>query len=203
MKGNILSDSPTSRNVAALLLAAGLSKRARPHNKLLEPAPGDPAARMIVRASAETLLASQAHPIIVVTGHQSKEIGDALANLDTTFVHNPNFSSGMAGSLAVGIKAVPETAAGAIVALGDMPNLSPNTLDALITAFAETNGHSICIPNQDGRRGNPVLFGRKYFGKLTDLSGDHGGKVIVEANSDAVLEVVVSDPGIHVDFDTL
>ena len=203
MKGKILSALPKSHNVAALLMAAGLSKRARPHNKLLAPAPDDPAARLMVRASAETLLASRAHPIIVVTGYQSKEIEDALVNLKITFAHNPDFSSGMGRSIAAGINAIPNSVIGAIVALGDMPSLSPNTLDAMITAFGKSTAHSICIPNQDGRRGNPVLFGRKHFAELTELSGDQGGKAIVEANSNAVIEEIVSDPGVHKDFDTV
>ena len=203
MKGKILPRSSKSDNVAGLLLAAGLSKRARPQNKHLAATPGDPAARPMVRASAEILLASEAHPIIIVTGHQSKEIENALTNLDLTFVHNPHFSSGMARSLAIGINAIPETARGAIVALGDMPNLSTSTLDALITAFVKSDEHRICIPNQDGRRGNPVLFGRKHFAELTEISGDQGGKAIVEANSKAVREVIVRDPGVHKDFDTV
>ena len=109
----------------------------------------------------------------------------------------------MARSIAAGINAIPKSVTGAIVALGDMPSLSPNTLDAMITAFGRSATHSIYIPNKDGRRGNPVLFDRKHFAELSELSGDQGGKAIVEANSNAVREVIVSDPGVHKDFDTV
>ncbi len=194
---------PPPINVVALLLAAGLSIRARPYNKLAATMPGDPEARPIVRASAEALLASYANQVIVVTGHQSKKIEYALADLDVIFVHNPDFSSGMSGSLATGVNALPETASAAVVALGDMPSLSSETVNALITAFSPSAGQTICIPIYDERRGNPILFGKRHFAELANLTGDRGGKPVVERNPNAIAEVNVSDPGVHVDFDTL
>lgn len=194
---------PNPHNVVALLLAAGLSKRAGPKNKLTAPIPKNKSACPIVRASAKMLLLSSARQIIVVTGYQSKKIQTVLSGLNLTFVHNPNFGSGMARSLATGIGAVPENAAGVIVALGDMPCLSPKTLDALITAFVPTSGKTICVPVQAGKQGNPVLFGRRHFIELTSLNGDRGGKTVVKKTPGAVKEVMVNDPGIHVDFDVV
>lgn len=194
-----MSDLPPP--VAAVLLAAGLSSRAGPRNKLLVPAPGDPASRPMIQVSAETLLLSRARPVIVVTGHEVPLIAAALEGYDVAFAHNPDFQRGMAGSLAAGIAAVPDAAQAAIVALGDMPNLEPATLDALISAFDPTAGRSICIPVQAGRRGNPVLFGREHFAELRQLNGDRGGKAVVQSNPAAVVNVPVDDPGIHLDFD--
>lgn len=192
-------DTPPA--IAAVLLAAGLSTRAGPRNKLLVPAPGDPAGRPMVRACAEALLSGSARPVVVVTGHQAAEIGQALEGLDVGVTRNADFADGVAGSLAAGIAAVPDAAAGAVVALGDMPNLDPATIGALIAAFDPGAGRTICVPVRAGRRGNPVLFGRTHFADLGALAGDRGGKAVVRANSSAVIEVPVDDGGIHQDFD--
>lgn len=198
-----LAVPPNSHHIVALLLAAGLSTRARPRNKLLAPVPNGAKACPIVRASAEALIASYAEPVIVVTGFQSSAIKHALADVDVTFTYNHDFKAGMAGSLATGINAIPPAAEAAIVALGDMPNLLPETVNSLIAAFAPSIGRTICIPVQENRRGNPILFGRDHFAELSDLSGDRGGKAVVEKNSASIAEVFVDDPGIHLDFDTV
>ena len=56
---------------------------------------------------------------------------------------------------------------------------------------------------QAGKQGNPVLFGRRHFIKLTSLNGDRGGRTVVKKTPGAVKEVMVNDPGVHVDFDVV
>ena len=187
--------------IAAVLLTAGLSTRASPRNKLLVAIPGDDPARPMVRRSAEILLNSRARSVTVVTGHEADNVKAALDGLDVTFIHNPDYAVGMASSLAVGIKALPDSVSGALIALGDMPKVETATVDTLINAFDDNIGGSICLPVQDGRRGNPVLFSRVHFPALSVLTGDRGGKALIQANPDAVNEVAVADPGIHLDFD--
>ncbi len=187
--------------IAALLLTAGLSSRAGPRNKLLVDIPGQKPRVPIVRSSAENLFASQTHPVIVVTGHERKDVETALAGLDLKFVYNPDFATGVSSSLVTGINAIPDVARGVIVALGDMPMVSTATINLLIATFLGSDDKTICVPVHDGRRGNPVLFSRAHFAKLTELSGDTGGKTILEANPNALAEVIANDPGIHIDFD--
>ena len=107
----------TSRNVAAIILAAGRSTRMGGPNKLLAELGGKP----LVRIVAEQALASKAQGVIVVTGHQADEVRKALRGLKVTFVHNPEFAEGLASSVKAGIAAVPENADGAVICLGDMP----------------------------------------------------------------------------------
>ena len=196
-----MSEAYGASKIAALLLTAGLSSRAGPRNKLLVNIPGQATDYPIVRSSAENLLASQAHPVIVVTGHERKEVESALAGLDLKFVYNPDFATGMSSSLVRGLHAIPDVARGVIVALGDMPMVSTATINILIAKFLGSDDKTICVPVHDGRRGNPVLFSRVHFAKLTELAGDAGGKTILEANPNALAEVIVNDPGIHLDFD--
>ncbi|MGB3448336.1 MAG: molybdopterin-binding/glycosyltransferase family 2 protein [Xanthobacteraceae bacterium] len=184
--------------VAAVVLAAGRSTRMGGPNKMLAELGGKPLVRMV----AEQALASKASPVIVVTGHQADEVEKALKGLNVTFVRNPDFASGLASSVKTGIGAVPTDAAGAMVCLGDMPLIDARLIDKLIGAFSPERGSLIVVPTCDGRRGNPVLWSRRFFGELMGLSGDIGGRHLVDHHSEAVVEVPVDGDGAFLDIDT-
>jgi len=190
---------PNSKAIAGIVLAAGQSSRARPKNKLLHTVGGKP----MVRCVSETALAAGLDPVVVVTGFGAEKIRAALAGLDVAFVHNDDFARGMGGSIGRGVAALPPDAAAAVILLGDMPEIAPATIKALIGAFDAAAGKDICVPVAEGRRGNPVLFGRAHFGALGAIHGDRGGKGIVAANPSRVVEVAVADPGVLADYDTL
>ena len=61
---------------------------------------------------------------------------------------------------------------------------------------------AICIPVFEGNPGNPVAFGRSFFSSLEKLDGDVGAKNIVQANTQSVIEISVSDKGILIDIDS-
>jgi len=184
--------------VAAVVLAAGRSTRMGGPNKMLAQLGGKPLVRMV----AEQALASKASPVIVVTGHQADEVEKALAGLNVTFVRNADFASGLASSVKTGVGAVPTDAAGAMVCLGDMPLIEAKLIDKLIGAFSPERGSLIVVPTCDGRRGNPVLWSRRFFGELMGLSGDIGGRHLVDHHSEAVVEVPVDGDGAFLDIDT-
>lgn len=184
--------------VAAVVLAAGRSTRMGGPNKMLAELGGKPLVRMV----AEQALASKASPVIVVTGHQADEVEKAFKGLNVTFVRNPDFASGLASSVKTGIGAVPTDAAGAMVCLGDMPLIDARLIDKLIGAFSPERGSLIVVPTCDGRRGNPVLWSRRFFGELMGLSGDIGGRHLVDHHSEAVVEVPVDGDGAFLDIDT-
>ena len=137
--------------IAGLVLAAGRSTRMGGPNKLLEEING----KALVRIATEHVLASRARPVIVVTGHQKERVERALAGLPVTFVHNPDFAAGLSTSLKAGIAAVPAEADGAVVCLGDMPQVSAALIDRLIAAFDPGRGALVAIPTIEGKRGNP------------------------------------------------
>src|SRR5580693_10715771 len=112
----------------------------------------------MVRIVTEHALASKAQGVIVVTGHQAEQVEKALKCLKVKFVRNPDFAQGLASSVKAGVAAVPETADGAVICLGDMPLISARLIDRLIEAFAPDRGHLIAVPVSDNRRGNPVLW---------------------------------------------
>ena len=191
------AEPEAGRNVAGLVLAAGRSTRMGGPNKLLEEINGRP----LVRHVAEHVLASRAKPVIVVTGHQKERVERALAGLPVTFVHNPDFAEGLSTSLKTGIAAVPPAADGAIVCLGDMPQVSAALIDSLIAAFDPERGALVVIPTIEGKRGNPVLWSRRFFPDLAAVEGDVGARHLIGGYAEAVAEVPV-DAAALTDVDT-
>jgi molybdenum cofactor cytidylyltransferase len=188
----------TNSNIAAVVLAAGRSTRMGGPNKLLAELNGKP----LVRIVTEQVLASKASSVTVVTGHEAREVERALRGLNVTFVYNPDFSTGLAGSVRTGISTVPREAGGALICLGDMPLVDAQLLDRLIAAFAPDRGMLIAVPVSDGRRGNPVLWSRRFFGELMSLEGDVGACHLLARHVEAVAEVSVDAHGAFFDIDT-
>jgi len=187
-----------NREVVAIILAAGRSTRMGGPNKLLAELGG----KKLVRIAAEQALASKASEVIVVTGHQSELVEQALAGLRVRFVRNPDFAGGLASSVKAGIAAVPAGADGAMVCLGDMPLIDAHLIDRLIEAFAPDRGNLIVVPVADGRRGNPVLWSRRFFKELMTLDGDIGARHLIARHAEAVAEVPVEGNGAFLDIDT-
>ncbi len=185
-----------SPQIAAIVLAAGQSKRAGPVNKLLSPING----KVMVRTVVETLAALPIDPVVVVTGFEAPEIEAALSGCPVIFAHNPDYADGMGGSIGCGISALPEGVDGALICLGDMPHVNASTINGLIEALSDKG---ISVPVMGGRQGNPVLFASSHFAALKSITGDKGGKKIMQANAGYVREVPVDDDGIFIDHDQI
>lgn len=184
--------------IAAVILAAGRSQRMGARNKLLIDVRGTP---MLRRAVAEALLAG-ANPVIVVTGHEADAVRAALDGCAVTFAHNADFALGLGGSLRAGVKALPDDVDGALVCLGDMPDVRAAHLQKLIAAFDPAEGRAICVPAHNGKRGNPVLFGAQFFREMAGVTGDTGARHLTSAHGDQVCEVAMEDAAILLDLDT-
>jgi molybdenum cofactor cytidylyltransferase len=182
-------------SVAAIVLAAGRSTRMGA-NKMLADVAGEPLIRRTVRAVA----ASQARPLIVVTGHESDKVAAALAGLDATIVHNPRYEEGLATSLQSGIGVLPWAADGALVCLGDMPLVTAPIIDALIARFAREPHPGAVVPAHAGEWGNPVLLSRVLFSEIAMLTGDAGARRLLRGRSDVA--VIEADDAVRLDVDT-
>jgi molybdenum cofactor cytidylyltransferase len=184
--------------VAAIILAAGRSTRMGAENKLLADIGGEPMVRRVV----ETALASAASPVLVVTGHQADDVRGELADLDVATIANPDYAAGLSTSLKAGIRAVPAGVAGALILLGDMPQVTSAHIDRLIAAFAAEQGAAIMVPIHAGKRGNPVLWPAACFQEMLQLEGDAGARRLFAAHADRVREVDLGTDAIFVDVDT-
>jgi molybdenum cofactor cytidylyltransferase len=191
-------DIEGNRNIAAIVLAAGRSTRMGGPNKLLAEIDG----KKLVRIVAEQALASKASEVIVVTGHQAELVEQALQGLKVRFVRNPDFAGGLASSVKAGVSAVSDAADGVVVCLGDMPLIGAQLIDRLIDAFAPDRGQLIALPVSEGRRGNPVLWSRRFFKELMTLDGDIGARHLIAKHAEAVAEVPVDGEDAFLDIDT-
>jgi molybdenum cofactor cytidylyltransferase len=186
------------RNVAALVLAAGRSTRMGAVNKMLAEIGGKP----LVRIAAEQALASRAKPVIVVTGHEHEKVEKALGDLPVRFVHNRDYAEGLGTSLRTGIAAVPPQADGAIICLGDMPQVDSGLINKLLAAFDPERGALVVVPSIDGKRGNPVVWSRRFFNELMSITGDVGARHLIGQYAEAVVEVPLKGEAALTDVDT-
>lgn len=185
--------------IAAVVLAAGQSRRMGPANKLLLEIEGQP----LVRRTVSALRAANVGQVVVVTGHMDAEVRRALDGLNVTIVHNPRYADGLSTSLKVGISALAPDTAAAIVGLGDMPAVTTAHVNRLIAAFEPEAGRAIGVPVHNGKRGNPVLWARRFFEDMQGVSGDVGAKALIGANESLVYEVEFEDTAVLTDLDTL
>jgi len=176
------------------LLAAGESRRWGADNKLLAAIGGKP----MVRHAAEAIFKSAIRPVVVVTGHEAAAIEAALVNLLVSFHHAPDYAEGMSASLKAGVAGVPSDCTGALICLGDMPFIRPDTLDRLANAHA---GQAALFPTYQGQRGNPVLLARSLFADIMRLTGDEGARTLLRTIPDQIGELAVDDPGVLRDVD--
>jgi molybdenum cofactor cytidylyltransferase len=188
---------PPGPRIAALLLAAGQSSRMG-SNKLLAEIDGRP---MVARV-AQRLLSSHARPIVAVLGNQADRVDAALGKLPVERVRNPAFAEGLSSSLKAGLAALPEDVDGVIVCLGDMPLVAGRDLDRLIAAFNPLEGRAIIVPTRRGKRGNPVLWAKRFIPEMAELAGDVGAKHLIGEHAELVCEVEMDSDGVLVDIDT-
>ncbi|MEO1339134.1 MAG: NTP transferase domain-containing protein, partial [Myxococcota bacterium] len=182
--------------IAAVVLAAGQSKRMGADNKLLADVQGVPMVVRVVRTLAE----SGVDRIIVVTGHESTQVAAQLRSVSgVELVHNPDYADGLSTSVRAGIRALDTDVDGALIALGDMPWVRSDHVRRLLDAFEP---HGICVPVHDRKRGHPVLWSSRFFAEFEKLEGDVGARHLLERHADDVRLVPVDDRGVHIDVDT-
>lgn len=186
------------RNIAAVILAAGQSRRMGKANKLLEPVNGKP---MMLHA-VDAAMDAGADPVIVVTGHEPERIETAVRDRAVAIVHNPDYANGLSTSLRAALGTLGDDVEGVVVCLGDMPGVTTGHIERLIAGFDPENGRSIIVPTVNGKRGNPVLWHRRYFDQMAHISGDVGARHLIGENEDALFEIPMDDDAVLQDLDT-
>lgn len=181
--------------VSAVVLAAGTSSRFGEANKLLATMGDEP----LVRRAVESMLGADPAETVVVVGHEAAAVQSAVSDLPVRTVENPDYADGRASSVRRGIAAVDDDADAALFALGDMPDVASATVRTLLDAFAAGAGNPLAAAC-DGRRGNPVVFGREYFDRLATIDGDTGGRAVL-LDSDEGRLVETGDPAVLCDVD--
>ncbi|MDG6987711.1 MAG: nucleotidyltransferase family protein [Nitrososphaerota archaeon] len=180
--------------IVAIVLAAGESRRmGRPKQTLN--VGGVPMLQRVL----DMLRKTKVDRVVVVTGAHWEELRAAVKFGKEEVIHNEGYAEGMGSSLRAGIAAA-GTADAVLIVLADQPSVLPDTVDALIAGYRSSEKR-IVAPVYHGRRGNPVLFDRALFPKMSQVRGDVGAKAIVERNRDFLLEIPVEDDGVVTDID--
>lgn len=180
--------------IAGILLAAGASTRFG-SNKLRHRLPGG---TPIAVAAARNMVAALPLTVAVVRPG-ARRLAQLLRDAGCTVVTSRNARSGMGASLASGVRASAD-ASGWVVALADMPFISPATI-ALVAAEL-TEGAVIAAPSRAGRRGHPVGFARRFREDLLALTGDEGARALLVRHPDWITLLECQDAGIFQDIDT-
>ncbi|MEM9159853.1 MAG: nucleotidyltransferase family protein [Verrucomicrobiota bacterium] len=190
--------SPTSK-IAAVILAAGNSRRMGERNKLLLPFEGVP----LIRRVAKRVTDCSFSKTILVTGHEREKIENAASDLQVDFVFNPEYENGMGSSLARAVKHLsPESLDGILITLGDLKDLETATILKVARAFSDYHGTKIIIPTFQGERGHPVIFPRRFIEQLSKVQGDTGAKNLIKGNGEHAVFIECDTPSILRDIDT-
>lgn len=188
--------------IAALILAAGQSRRMGVCNKLLASIDGIP---MVARAVDAAIAGTQAGingGVYVVTGHQHQQVAGALAGRDVHLVHNPRYADGLSTSLARGLEALAPDVDAALVCLGDMPRVTSAHIKRLVEAFDPLEGRAVCVPTWAGKRGHPILWARRFFAEMREIKGDVGARHLLGEYAELLCEIPMDDDGVLLDVDS-
>ncbi len=169
--------------VAGVVLAAGQATRFGATKQVL---PWQETT--LVAHSAQTALDAGLDPVVVVLGHEAEKVTEALAGLPVRLVHNPEFKMGQSTSIRKSLESLPLRTGAAVFFLADHPFADAGIVRTIVQAHRETLAPA-CVPVFEGQRGNPALFDKALFGELRALSGDTGGRGLLEKYRDRIVEV--------------
>ncbi|MBI4996750.1 MAG: nucleotidyltransferase family protein [Rhodocyclales bacterium] len=180
--------------IVGILLAAGVGRRFGGRDKLMHRlADGTPLA-----VAAAVNLRPACSRVVAVLRPDRVPLADALASAGCEIVLCPDADRGMGHSLATGVRAAAD-ADGWLVALGDMPGVDSSSHRA-VTACLKA-GASLAATQYGIQRGHPVGFAREWFAELSTLTGDQGGRTILEQHPQQLVLCPVDDPGVLLDID--
>ncbi len=182
--------------VDAVVLAAGLSSRMK-QNKLMLPFMGT----TIIRHTVLTILESNVEKVIIITGNNEDLIRTELEDLNVIFVYNEHYKTGQSTSVCLGVE-TSDDSDGIMFFMGDQPMIKSHFIDDMIETFKEMD-ETILVPYCKDKRGNPVLFNKKWYKELLKVTGDYGGRFIIENNLNDVRRYCLEDELFFTDVDTI
>ncbi len=187
---------PKTKEVAAILLAAGQSRRMGAFKPLL------PFGKTtVIRSCINNLRAGGVEDIIVVLGHRTAEVQASLADVARVhFALNPDPESEMSASIACGIQHLPVVTRAVMIALADQPAIPAEVIRAIIDEWR--SGVKLIIPQFQDRGGHPVLIDLDFRDDLLSLDPRRGLKGLFDAYKDQVQRLSVNSPYIARDMDT-
>ncbi len=188
LSGNGTEQDKNQPSVAAIVLAAGCSRRAG-MNKLLAPIGDEPLFLKAVHAAVR----SKAKPVYVISGYQNEEVEKALENLDVNILHNPSFQSGVKTSIMLGLNSLPSSCKAALLIPADMPNITERFLNKMIKNYNPEEGAQLLVASHKGVKYNPVLWSRELFKQADIVPEESNIRVIFPQHEDYTTKVETSN----------
>lgn len=179
-----------------LILAAGAASRMRGGDKLLEEIDGTAQLTRIAKAALAT-----GCPVTVALPPDRPARAACLTGLHLRQVIVPNPEDGMAASLVAGLAALPPNAP-VLLLLADLPDLTAEDLQTVLTAWAAHPDRILRGMGADGTPGHPVGFPADLRAELLALTGDSGAREILARHKARILPVALPDQHATTDLDT-
>lgn len=181
--------------LAAVILAAGASRRFGDENKLL----AEIEHRAIADIVFECVAGLGLKDTVVVVGHEAERLRKLTEARGLRHVIADDYQRGMGHSLASGITRLRSAPAGVFVVLADMPFARRDVFEELAQMLEDE--HDICRPRYEGIPGHPVLFGRQHLEALSQLQGDTGARALLADNARHTRWLEWPDNGVVRDID--
>jgi molybdenum cofactor cytidylyltransferase len=189
-------------SLGCVVLAAGNASRFG-RNKLSENFRGKPLIQWALEAVPVDRLgpvyADVPAPVCVVT--QYPDVGMLAAAFGFGGVFNEAPESGISHSVVLGTQALMHRCSGLLFLVADQPLLRRQSVAALADRFL-ADPTRIVVPAAGERRGNPCVFPASLYPELLALTGDRGGKQVINRHPELVTLVPVPAEELQ-DVDTL
>jgi CTP:molybdopterin cytidylyltransferase MocA len=168
---------------AGMVIAAGGGRRIGGPEALLRQG-GTP----LVDLAIETVRGAGCEPVVVVLGAAADEVRAAAELKGASVVVDKTWGRGIGSSLRVGLTAVTDTAADAVVVVPvDMPGV---TAHAVRRVAALPYADVLVCATYEGRRSYPMLLGRKHWSGISTVAhADTGARPYLLAHKHEVLDV--------------
>lgn len=184
--------------MAGLLLAAGGGQRLGGRPKALL----DHRGRPLVEHAARALRDGGCDPVHIVLGAAATSVRERAELAAYGLSENPDWARGMGTSLRVGLAALAESGADAVVvSLVDQPGIGAAAVARVVAAYGGRG--SLVSAAYGGRRGHPVLFGADRWADIAATAeGDRGARAYLQRHADALTLIECSDVAEPYDIDT-
>lgn len=177
-------------NTAVLILAAGAASRFG-SLKQLALIDGKP----MLQHCIDTANSLFPDAVYTVLGNQSQQVIDGISG--THVIINPQWQRGLGSSIAAGTAYLQDHFDAILILLADQPRIKRHHLDQLIGLF---KGEQVACSQYSSHLGVPAMFAKPYFTALSELTGDSGGKVLLESINPAPKSLVMGNVATDIDY---